>query len=286
MKDRRGSRGGQSRPRGDTTPRGDNAPRAPIAAAYPYPPRELLERGLAALGFPAAPERVSFGDVSVACRGVDAMVPLVERYLSELELFNSAFDLVGEDTGPGNSGARSELVVRHVLDSLAPWRALFDGVASAQGRDAARSAARVDSLRFVDVGSGAGFPGIPLAIAFPEIEFTLLERMAKRCAFLENCVAILGLKSTKILNVEAERGPAAAFDAVCFRAFRPLDRAMTRTLLALARSGGALAAWKGRREKIDEEMGGIQESIGAWSATAVSVPFLPEGERHLVVISR
>ncbi len=273
---------GERRPAGDSRVRGIDRPRGESFAAYTYPPRELLERGLAALGFPPGPEPIPFGGLSVACRGADGMVPLVERYLSELELFNSAFDLVGEDTGPGSPGARSELVVRHVLDSLAPWRALFEGVAAAHGRDASGE----EPLRFSDVGSGAGFPGIPLAIAFPEIEFVLLERMAKRCAFLENCVAILGLRNARVLNAEAERGPSSQFDAVCFRAFRPLDRAMARTLLALARPAGVLAAWKGRSERIDEEMGEITDAIGAWSATAVSVPFLPEGERHLVLVSR
>ena len=137
-----------------------------------------------------------------------------------------------------------------------------------------------------DAGSGAGFPGIPLAMVFPDFKFTLIERMSKRCAFLENCIAVLRLKNATVRNVEVEKAPAAGFDLVVFRAFRPLDQKMTTTLLKLVRpaTGGALAAWKGRADKISEEMSALTNLITDWQMLPVTVPFLEHEERHLVVI--
>ncbi len=246
-------------------------------AAFPFPSAELLERGLSALGF--ASDEVDAGSLApVPIRDRSDMISLLNRYIRELELFNAVFDLVGAE--PGSERGRQDLVVRHLLDSLAPWATIATLAASA-GPDA----------QIADVGSGAGFPGIPLAIAFPNLRFTLIERMSKRCAFLQNCVAILGLKNVTVLNVELEKAPTASFDVVVFRAFRPLDAEMTRSLLALTRSAdgsrpnGVLAAWKARREKILEEMAGISGVIGSWEAKATPVPFLENEERNLVVIS-
>ncbi len=230
---------------------------------FPFPADELLVQGLSALGF-ARGDVTVLGDFTV--RGVDTLVPLIERYLKELELFNAVFDLVG-------AGMRSDLVVRHILDSLAPWKEL---AALFAGRTAPEIA---------DAGSGAGFPGIPLAIAFPGIHFTLIERMSKRCTFLENCTAVMGLKNVTILNSEVEKAPAGAFDVVVFRAFRPLDREMVRTLLTLTVQGGKLAAYKAKKEKIGEEMNGIANEVDGWEMLPLTVPFLEHEERHLVVTS-
>jgi len=228
------------------------------ALTFPFPPDQLLVNGLSALGFAA-------GEVTPV-RGISALVPLIERYLKEIELFNAVFDLVG-------AGTRSDLVVRHILDSLAPWKEIASLVAGNA------------SCEIADAGSGAGFPGIPLAIAFPSIHFTLIERMSKRCTFLENCTAVMGLKNVTVLNSEVEKAPANAFDVVVFRAFRPLDREMVRKLLALTGPGGKLAAYKAKKDKIEEEMGAIADEVDGWELLPLTVPFLDHEERHLVVIS-
>ena len=271
--DRKGSRS-----RGATTPKTVEAVR------FPLPPAELLARGLAELGLPAREGEFSPVELSPPER----LVPLLNRYLDELELFNAAFDLVAADTG--SEAGRADLVVRHVLDSLAPWKEI--------ARELARRAVppkgecSVPSVELADAGSGAGFPGIPLAILFPSVRVTLIERMSKRCAFLENCVALLGLSNVSVLNAEVERAPRGAFDVVAFRAFRPLERPMLGTLLSLARDGtaeregGCLAAWKARRERIEEEMKGVSDCVGRWEARPVSVPFLGHEERNLVVIEK
>ncbi len=253
-------RGGGRDSRGDR-PRASHADRID----FPFGPSELLRRGLAELGLPA-----------------EGLAAPLEKYIRELELFNAVFDLVGAESG--TDAGRSDLVVRHILDSLAPWRhidALSRAVSARLGEAAAEA-----PVTIADAGSGAGFPGIPLAIAFPNIKFTLVERMSKRCAFLENVVAICALANVTVLNSEVEDAPEGAFDVVAFRAFRPLDEAMTKTLLRMAKPrGGTLAAWKARREKIDLEMSGIAGLVGEWECVPLSVPFLGHEERNLVLIS-
>jgi len=240
--------------------------------SYAQSAAELLSGGLRELGFPAADATLESG---VAVRGAETIVPLIERYLRELELFNAAFDLVGADN-------RSDLVVRHVLDSLAPWKEFASILAGMLDGDLPGVGS---PFRVADVGSGAGFPGIPLSVAFPEVSFTLIERMSKRCAFLENVAAMLRLGNVTVANREVEKAPAEAFDAVVFRAFRPLDRPMIRSLLALlAKPHGRLAAWKARAAKIGEEMGGIAGEIGGYSVLPLTVPGLDAEERNLVVI--
>ena len=136
---------------------------------------------------------------------------------------------------------------KHVLDSIAG--AVHRGPAV---RGDASGGARAAVL---DVGSGAGFPGIPLAIALPGIGFTLLERSAKKCAFLENCRALLGLANVRVLQADLS-GATGRFDVVTFRAVAPLDR----FLADLARSGIAwrwVASYKGRRDRIDAELAAL-----------------------------
>jgi len=246
---------------------------------FPFPSGELLSKGLEALGFPSDDGLYR----TVGIRGTKTINLLVSKYLKELELFNAVFDLVGAETG--TEQGRSDLVVRHILDSLAPWKEIASLIDL--GGDRAEPG---QVFEIADAGSGAGFPGIPLAIIFPEVHFTLVERMSKRCAFLENCKAILGLKNVLVLNCEVENSPALFFDIVVFRAFRPLDREMTQTLLRMLKpgsevmSGGRLAAWKARKDKIDTEMANIVDVVKSFECIRLEVPFLTHEERHLIVI--
>lgn len=276
------------------------------AGDFPFPSAVLLDKGLVELGFPADDGIVGadgspagVGDrPGVAVRGRSTLIPLFNRYIRELELFNAVFDLVGAESG--TERGRSDLVVRHILDSLSPWkritalvaeRSLVYERARCDQAIAGEARAGAPAVELADAGSGAGFPGIPLAIAFPTLRVTLVERMSKRCAFLENCVAMLRLGNITVLNREVENAPAGRFDIVAFRAFRPLDAEMTRTLLRMAapegngRSRGVLAAWKAKREKIDAEMHAITGVIPEWNAYPAPVPFLGHEERHLVVIT-
>ncbi len=115
--------------------------------------------------------------------------------------------------------------------------------------------------------------------------------MDKRCAFLENCAAICGLKNVSVLKKEAEKVPSESFDISTFRAFRPLDEKMTKTLLALTKRNGILAAYKAKSESIAKEMEEIKSLGLEFSVKKLFVPYLTENssgkderERNLVLI--
>lgn len=103
------------------------------------------------------------------------------------------------------------------------------------------------NITVLDVGSGAGFPGIPLALARPDLKLALLEPMAKRVAWLEEVIAVLGI-DVSVTRGRAEDGPVRAAlagqDVVTARAVAPLAR-LAGWALPLVRPGGRLLALKG-----------------------------------------
>ena len=205
----------------------------------------------------------------------------MEAYIKEIILFNSAYNLT-------NTSDRDELVVRHIFDSLAAWPKISELAESAAVEPVESTGS---ALVLADIGSGGGLPGIPLAAAFAcagidKVRIELVERMEKRCAFLENCAAILGLKNVCVVNSEAERLPEAAYDLITFRAFRPLDKKMTKTLLRIVKKGGCLCAYKAKAESIKEEMSGITALVPEYEVAPLEVPGLEDSERNLVIIRK
>jgi 16S rRNA (guanine527-N7)-methyltransferase len=184
------------------------------------------------------------------------------KYIEEIELFNPAYKLVGAQN-------RRELVIRHILDSLSPLGAL-----------ARLLEPRKRNARIADVGSGAGLPGIPLAIALPDCSFTLIERMGRRAGFLRNTQAVLALPNVTIEEKELEQAGGACFDLVVFRAFKPLEPALLKSLFALLAPDGVLAAYKGRASAIADE---IRRLNAVCELIPIQTPFLDE-ERHLLLI--
>ena len=158
---------------------------------------------------------------------------------------------------------RPQQLTKHVLDSLsvAPWL---------RGR------------RIADVGSGAGFPGIPLAVARPDLQFALIESTGKKCRFLEHVRDTLGLSNVEVVQSRAEAyEPAARFDTVLARAVGPIAE-LVRNAGALVAGGGRLLAMKGRYPG-DE----LERKLNGWKVVAVHtlhVPGLAE-ERHLVELA-
>lgn len=245
-----------------------------------------LHAGLIELGIPGG-EAAQYGEKLLA-------------YVKELQLFNSAYDLTAAKT-------EDDIIVRHVLDSLSARSELFKlKERILKSRSATDTNAPPDinpanktndaaggPFVIADIGSGGGLPGIPLAITMPDTHFALAERMSKRCAFLENCAAILGLKNVRVQNIEAERIEPNSFDIAVFRAFRPLDKKMLKVLLRTLKNGGVLAAYKAKRSKIEEEAANALTVINCGLAAAgargieivpLHVPFLEDRERHLLVI--
>ncbi len=217
----------------------------------------ILRQGLEALNLPK--------------EKIPSIQEKLEGYIRELMLFNSAYDLVGADN-------KEQIVVNHILDSLSAWKYIHE---LAQEREAGGK-----QVQIADIGSGGGLPGIPLALALPHIHFTLVERMSKRCAFLENSVAILNLKNVTVINSQVEQIPTNTFHVATFRAFRPLDKKMIKTLLRVIKPAGFLAAYKGKTEAINTEMEAIADIVPNYATYPLTVPFLEERQRHLVVIQK
>ncbi|WP_423202173.1 16S rRNA (guanine(527)-N(7))-methyltransferase RsmG [Herbihabitans rhizosphaerae] len=136
--------------------------------------------------------------------------------------------------------------------------------------------------RVVDVGSGAGLPGVPLAIARPDLEVVLLEPMARRVAWLEEVVETLGLAVSVVRGRAEERSIRASLgtcDVVTARAVAPLAR-LCGWCLPLVRSGGSLVALKGAsaadevardREEISK-LGGSPPQVTACGQTFLDTP--------------
>jgi 16S rRNA (guanine527-N7)-methyltransferase len=105
-----------------------------------------------------------------------------------------------------------------------------------------------------DIGSGAGLPGLPLAIALPETSVLLVESASRRSAFLERAVAASNTKNAAVVHTRAETWPAglAAFAVVTARALAPLPVVVEYAAPLLA-VGGTLVAWRGRRNPRDED---------------------------------
>ncbi len=128
----------------------------------------------------------------------------------------------------------SEMLDRHYVDSLMPL--------SLKGMIP-------DSGRVIDVGTGAGFPGMPLAICCPQLHFTLLDSQQKRLNFLAEVISQLSLSNVTLVHARAEDGARQAelresFDLAVARAVAPLP-VLAEYLLPYVRIGGSALCWKG-----------------------------------------
>ncbi len=159
--------------------------------------------------------------------------------------------------------AEDDIVVQHVLDSLS-----IHGFVSGPA--------------VLDIGSGAGVPGLPLAIARPELNVTLLDSRSRRIEFLRHVIINTGIRNVALVNgrVESYR-PPDKFDTLTARAVSSLDR-----LLKLSKThllpGTRLISLKGRLPETEMERLPATLRTRA-SIHKVVVPFL-EAERNLIVI--
>jgi 16S rRNA (guanine527-N7)-methyltransferase len=156
-----------------------------------------------------------------------------------------------------------QMVVLHVLDSLA----LIPHLGEAK--------------TLLDVGSGPGFPGIPVALARPDLAVTLLDSSSKKCTFLEQARAELGLANVRVVCERVEQWkPPERFDAVVSRAFAELSDFVTQAR-HLVQPGGRLLAMKGVYPF--EEIARVPQSHRVASVVELAVPTL-DAKRHLVLL--
>lgn len=125
--------------------------------------------------------------------------------------------------------------------------------------------------RVIDLGSGAGLPGIPLALARPDLEMVLLEPLLRRTRFLDEVIGRLGLAARVTVHRgrAEESGKALAPAAVVVsRAVAPMERLVPWSL-GLLRSGGVMLALKG--DRAEEELAAARDQLRGWGASAGSV---------------
>ena len=170
----------------------------------------------------------------------DTIAGLVERYgLGDgaAAAFSALLQVVAEDdTAPTTVRAPEDAVHAHLADSLSGLEV-----------PAVRAARRI-----ADLGAGAGFPGLVLAVALPDAQVTLVESTGRKCAFIERAAERAGLANVEVVHARAEEWQAGigACDAVTARALAPLA-VIAEYAAPLLSTGGTLVAWKGAPEEAE-----------------------------------
>lgn len=175
-------------------------------------------------------------------------------FVKLLDKWNKAYNL----TSVRNPG---EMLVKHIMDSLVVSQHL-------QGQ------------RFIDVGTGPGLPGIPLAIANPDKQFVLLDSLGKRITFIKNAIRELKLTNVTPVLSRVEEYQEQQFDGVLSRAFASLSD-MVNWCHHLPNTSGCFYALKGQYQQ--EELAEVNQPVELIDVIKLSVPELI-GERHLVVL--
>ena len=238
---------------------GDTGPGAPASGPSsfpsPSPPSEPAADVPPALSLPAAPPAAFAG---AAATVFGDRLPLAETYAHLLMTDGVVRGLIGPREAP-------RIWDRHLINCGVMSEMIPIGAS------------------VVDVGSGAGLPGIVLAVARPDLTITLVEPLARRTAFLSEAVTALGLDATvTVVRGRAEDlagGPPVAADVVTARAVAPLDR-LAGWCLPLAAVGGRLLALKGS-SAVDEvaehraaiaRLGGAEPVIAVCGADVIDPP--------------
>ena len=200
-------------------------------------------------------------------KGKEAGLSFSEKQLEQFSLY---FDLLIETNKVMNLTAITEpeeVAVKHIIDSLLAYdEKVFPGKLLA------------------DVGTGAGFPGIPLKIYCPELKVVLLDSLAKRLKFLDNVIETLGLKDITCVHLRAEdagqnKDHREKYDLVTARAVARLS-VLSEYCLQLVKQGGYFIAMKG--SKFVEEIAEGRTAVGILggeiiSAEEVKLPGLDDG---------
>jgi 16S rRNA (guanine527-N7)-methyltransferase len=201
--------------------------------------RSLLEKGIAKLG------------LEVSSHQLKSLV----AYVDLLEHWNKTYNLTAIRD-------RSDIVVRHILDSLSV-------VPSVMGSSV------------IDVGTGAGLPGIPIAVIQPEKTVALLDSNGKKTRFLHQVVTSLGLSNVRIFHARAkDHKGTAGYDHVVTRAFATSAKIVDECAHLLKASGTILAM---KSMSADQELESLDPRVSVLEKSVLQVPYLDES-RVLVIL--
>jgi len=183
-------------------------------------------------------------------------VDLLIQYVEILHKWNKAYNLTSVRDP-------QEMLVKHIMDSLMVGEVL-------QGEN------------FIDVGTGPGLPGIPLAILYPERNFVLLDSLGKRITFLRQVVFQLKLTNVQPIKSRVENYQGETpFDGVLSRAFSSLNDMVSWCSHLISNEHGQFIALKGQYPT--DELEDLPDNIGSVSSHEIKVPELI-GERHVLVL--
>ena len=216
---------------------------------------------------------MTFAEI-LAARGAEAQLSFTDEQLMQ---FTRYYELLVETNKVMNLTAITEpeeVAVKHMVDSLLAFEAAMA------------------EKTLVDVGTGAGFPGVPLKIYCPSLKVTLVDSLGKRLRFLEQVISELGLKGIRCEHLRAEdagrnKKHREQYDYVTARAVARLS-VLSEYCLPLAKKGGQFIALKGSRyaEEIDEGEAAVKILGGKIiSAEPVKLPGLDDG-RAIIKIAK
>jgi len=190
---------------------------------------------------------------AVKWRGFELPEPaetMLSTYASLIKKANPNLNLLSE-------GDVKRLWQRHLLDSLTP---LLLGIIEPKGT-------------LLDIGSGAGLPGIPLAIAAPKLFVTMLESSGKKARFIERCIAELGLSNANVLNIRADDfSKNAAFDYCTTRAVS-LTAKLLRLMASQLKAGGKVILFTG--PKTQSEIRSVQKMSSKYGFLKPEIVIIP-----------
>jgi 16S rRNA (guanine527-N7)-methyltransferase len=190
----------------------------------------------------------------------EAQLSQFAKLVATLIKWNKAYSLTAI-TDPG------EILTHHLLDSLAAQPDLV-------------------GTTVADVGTGAGFPGLPLAIVNPARRFTLIDAVDKKLRFIDHAARELGLSNVRTRHGRVEQLTGETFDTVIARAFAPLPR-LTAWVAPLAGPGTRVIAMKGRwpppAGDADSDGGPLPDGWRIEAVRPVTVPGLAEARHHLLL---
>ena len=184
-------------------------------------------------------------------------------YLAQLKLWNKSINLTAVTTD-------REIVIKHFLDSITA-EGLIPGGAS-----------------LLDIGTGAGFPGVPLKIIRPDLEVTLLDSSGKKVSFLKDLIRKLDLRGITALSARAEEPgnglSRESFDCVITRAVGSVAHVLDLSL-PYVKEGGSIILMRGRNSAPDTDESGYPEGLTLAEEKHLTLPF-GEQERTLLLFKR